>query len=165
MDEIIEYQYRAKPWVMLGVISFFGACAMIMGYAALTNDRGLILNGVITLSIKGATIFYWCVAAVSVFFVIFALLAFIAGMVNPMSIRLTATELFAPKHGFTHKSTILKLHEINKVNIQTVQKQRFMTVYTQDEKMSIAQSMLPNSEAFDSLYTVLVSRTNILRRV
>ena len=65
----IEYPYKPRPRVMLGCVAFFGLIAAGMTYEAITNDRGLILNG-IPLSPRGATIFYAVVAGVCALFVL-----------------------------------------------------------------------------------------------
>jgi hypothetical protein len=157
MADILEYPYRAKPWMMLAAIAFFGACAAGMGYRAVTNDRGLILNRIFTFSVDGATIFYWCIAAAAALFVVGAILALIAGLTNPMAVRLTATDFSAPKHGFAKKLIVIALRDIKEIGIQTVHKQRFMNVYFRNGKLSIAQSMLPNSEAFERLHSGLAA--------
>lgn len=159
-DLALEYPYKAKAGVMLACMAFFAACAATMAHAALTNDRGLILNGIITFGTEGATVFYWCVAAVSVLFVIVGAFGFFAGLRKPVSIRLTATELSAPKNGFTRKPTRIPLHEIVDVGVQTIQKQRFLTVHHRSGKLNLAQSMLPNSEAFEKLHAALVAGVN-----
>lgn len=164
MADILEYPYKAKPWMMLAGIAFFGACAAGMGYRAITNDRGLILNGIFTFSVEGATIFYWCIAAAAAIFVAGAVFALLAGLTNPMAVRLTATEFSAPKHGFTKKPTVIPLHDIKEIGIQTVQKQRFMNIYFRNGKLSIAQSMLPNSEAFEKLHSGLVAKVKTQQR-
>jgi hypothetical protein len=158
MSDILEYPYKAKPLMMLAGILFFGCCAVWMGYVALTNDRGLILNRIFTFSSEGATIFYWCIAVVAALFVVFAIIALIAGLTKPMTIRLTATELSAPKHGFAKKPTVIPLRDIKDIGIQTVQKQRFMNIYFRNGKLSIAQSMLPSAEAFEKLHNRLVGK-------
>lgn len=161
MAEILEYPYKAKPWMMLAGIAFFGACAVGMAYTAVTNDRGLILNRIFTFSVEGATIFYWCIAVGAALFVVGALFALITGLTNPMVVRLTATEFSAPKHGFAKKLTVLPLRDIKEVSIQTVQKQRFMNIYFRNGKLSIAQSMLPSSDAFEKLHSGLVAKVKI----
>lgn len=159
MTERLEYAYKARPGLMLGGILFFGACAVSMIHAAMTNDRGLMIRNLfLTFSPKGATIFYWCVAAVSAIFVLVAVAALISGLANPMSVYLTSTELSAPKHGFARKRLSIPLQSILSVDIQTVQKQRFMNVYHSEGKLSIAQSMMPGAVAFDELYRALLGK-------
>jgi hypothetical protein len=159
MSEKLEYAYKARPALMLGVIAFFGACAAFMIHAALTNDRGLIIKNLfLKFSPEGATIFYWCVATVSVIFVLLAIAAVISGLANPTSVCLTSTELHAPKNGFSKKRLSIPLHSVQSVQIQTVQKQRFMTIYHSAGKLSIAQSLMPSAAAFDELHQTLLTK-------
>ena len=53
----IHISYRPNKIIFLFATLFFGLCCWGMSYAALTNDKGLILNGIITLSVQNATIF------------------------------------------------------------------------------------------------------------
>jgi hypothetical protein len=154
----LEYPYKANAWMMLACIAFFGGIAVMMGHEASTNDRGLILNGILELSVEGASRFYWGVAVVSMLFVPVAVFGLVSRFVNPMSVLLTSTELSAPKNGFTRKRTAIPLQDIVEIGVQTVQKQRFMNIYHRTGKLSVAQSMLPNAEAFETLYAALVAK-------
>ena len=94
--ETLRFEYRPKPLTMALAALFFAACGAFMAHEAANNDRGLILNGVIELSARGATIFYVCLAAVSAVFVAGGLVGVIAGFVRPSYVTLTASELSAP---------------------------------------------------------------------
>jgi len=92
LDEI-AYPYKPKPGKMLiVVVVFFGAGALLLGHEALTNDRGLILNGIIHFDTQGATIFYWCVAGVSAAFTACGLMATLFGLFSNQSLSLSETE-------------------------------------------------------------------------
>lgn len=156
-DDHLEYPYKANAWMMLAGIAFFGACAAMMAYAAMTNDSGLILNGMLTFTTDGATRFYGAIALVSVLFVLVALAALVSSFASPSSIRLTATELAAPRNGFTRKRTAIPLHDIVEVGVQTIQRQRFINVYHRAGKLCVAQSMLPSADAFEKLHAALAA--------
>jgi hypothetical protein len=158
MNDTLEYPYKANPRAMFLAMAFFGACAAMMARAALTNDRGLIINGVITLETVGATRFYWCVAAVSLLFVAGGMAGLIAGRRSPRSVRLTATELSAPKHGFARQPTVIPLSEIQNVGMMTMHRQRMLTIHHARGSLTVTQSMLPGADAFDQLHDTLISR-------
>lgn len=155
--EQLEFPYKPNAWMMLAGMAFFGGCAAMMAYTALTNDRGLILNGIITFTPDGATRFYGAVAIVSVLFVLVAVAALISSFTNPTSVSLTAQELRAPKNGFARQRTAIPLDEIVDIGVQTIQRQRFMNIYHRGGKLSLSQSMLPNAEAFEKLHAALVA--------
>jgi hypothetical protein len=155
--EQLEYPYKANAWMMLLGTAFFGACTAGMASAALSNDRGLILNGIIEFTPDGATRFYGAIAIVSALFVIAALLMLVLSFVSPGSVRLTAEELCAPAGNFGRKPTKIPLDAIVDIGVHTVQRQRFMNVYHHGGKLSLAQSMLPNAEAFEKLHAALAA--------
>jgi hypothetical protein len=159
-DISLEYPYKPNLWKTLAAIAFFGACAGGMGYAAVTNDRGLILNGVITFSPAGAAVFYWCVAAAAALFVLLGLYTLIASSANPGVLRLTATELSVPSRGFSAKPRLVSLADLLQISVQTVSKQRFLIISHRAGKLSVAQSMLPNAEAFEKLQAALAASLN-----
>ena len=144
--------------MMLAGIGLFGAGAGEMAYEALTNDRGLILNGIFTFLVHGATIFYWCVAAVCMLFVLVAIFALARSWATPGVLRLTSTELLLPPNVFVRKPIAIRLSGITGINVHTMYKERFIYVYHAGGKASVNQSMLPNSEAFDRLFTALTAK-------
>ena len=158
MDDTLEYPYRPNPKTMLLAILFFGACAAVMARTAITNDRGLILNSIITMSEQGATTFYWCVAGAAALFVAAGAWGLLAGRNAPRFVRLTPAELSAPKNGFAKEPTVIPLRQIQGMNVQTIQRQRMVTIHHTGGSLTIAQSMLPGAAAFDELCGALAAR-------
>lgn len=65
-----------RPYFILGASSaLFGACAAFLFYRASTNDRGLIINGIIHFDAEGADIFYFVLGVLSALFVLMGGLA------------------------------------------------------------------------------------------
>jgi hypothetical protein len=158
MKEILlEYPYKAKPASMLAGIAFFGACAVVGVSLAVTNDRGLILNGIFRFSANGATIFYWCLAAASMLFVLVAILALTMNLTTPRFVRLTSSELSFPPYGFARQPVVIALSDITQVTIQTIQRHQFLNIHHRNGKSTLSKSMLPNSDAFEKLNAALVA--------
>jgi hypothetical protein len=161
--EVLEYPYRVKFSSMLMAGGFFGLCAAGASYAAITNDRGLIINGLIELSVRGAIVFWWVVAALSLGFVVLAIAAVTVRGAPP--VRLTPTELSAPKFGFSRRPVVIPLTEVASVDIFTVQRQSFIAVATRGGKqINIARSMLPDTQAFETLHHALATRVRAGQR-
>jgi hypothetical protein len=156
--DTLEYRYKPKPWVMLAAMLFFAAAAVFLTMEALTNERGLIIQRVIHLSPQGATITYWCMAVVSAVFAIGGLAGFIAALVSKQYLRLTPTEISAPRFAWSRANTIVRLKEITEISVQAVQNQRFLNLRYAGGKLSITQSFLPSAAAFEELHRALVSR-------
>jgi hypothetical protein len=154
----LEYPYRPKVWIMLLGILFFGACAAGLVNEAQGNDRGLILNGILELSPGGATIFYWCVAGASVALGVLAVLGCIAGLRTPRVVRLTATDISAPKFLFSRTETVVPIAEFLDVHVQRVARERFLKIKHRKGKLTISQGHLPDRQAFDDLCAALADR-------
>lgn len=154
----LEYRYRPKPWIMLAATAFFAAAGALVTMEALTNERGLIVQRFIHLSPQGATIFYWCVAALCALFVLAGLASFMVGLASKRYLRLTSTEISAPKFGWSRSNTVVRLAAITQIAVQTIQKQRILNIYHRGGKLSIVQSFLPNAAAFEEVHKALVSR-------
>jgi len=76
---------------------------------AITNRRGLILNGVFHFSVQGATAFYWTVCAVSGAFVAFGFLRLTVGFKKRPPLMLTATHIAVPQVGFSREPRTVDL--------------------------------------------------------
>jgi len=151
----IEHPYKPRPWIMLLATLFFAGVAATMAHAALTNDRGLVLNGVVELSTARATIFYWCIAGIGGVFVLAGLPLFVIGLVGKGYVRLSATELSAPRFGFSRTNTVIPLADIEAIGVQSVRQERFLTIVHGHGTLSISQSCLPNAAAFEELCAAL----------
>jgi hypothetical protein len=149
--QTIEYPYKPQPRTMLLVILFFGAVAAVMSNAALGNDRGLIIDGIITLETHGATIFYWCIAAAGAAFVLLGLAMLVVGLTSDGRLRLTPTELSAPRRGFSRASTTIPLADIQGLRVHAVNNQYFLDVTHRSGKLTIIRSCLPSKAAFEEI--------------
>lgn len=156
-----EYPYKPKVLVMLLAALFFAACGAGLTNAALTNDRGLIINGIITLGPGGATIFYWVMVGACSVFVLGGLWGIIIGLTSDRRLVLTETGIRAPKGGYSRQYVTIRFSDILNVTMQSVQKQRFLTVHHTNGKMSIAQSMLPDKEAFEEVTRMVTQKVKV----
>jgi hypothetical protein len=144
---------------MAAASAFFGACLIFMGREAMFNDRGLIINGLIHLGPAGATIFYWCLAAVSGVFVAIGIPAFFVGLLSSRRVTLTATAISAPKFGFSRAPTVVLLSDVQQVSLQKVQKHRFLNIHHAHGKLAIAESYLSSAAVFEALCSEIIART------
>ena len=149
--QTIDYPYKPAPRTMLLVMLFFGAVAGVMANAALGNDRGLIINGIIRLETHGATIFYWCVAGIGAAFVLLGLVMFVVGLTSKGRLRLTPTELSAPKRAFGGANAAIPLSQIQGIHVYAVRDQHFLDVTHSGGTLTILRSCLPSTAAFDEV--------------
>ena len=156
--QTIEHPYKPRRGPALLALLFFAACGAFAAHEAIGNDRGLILNGVIRLEVEGATRFYWTIAALSAVFVLIAIAMLAAGLTGTASLRLSATELSAPRSAFSRSSTVVRRADIAGVDVMTVNKQRFLHVHHPGGTLTILQSCLPSDVAFDEVCSALRAR-------
>jgi hypothetical protein len=153
--QIIDYPYKPRPRTTLLGILFFGGAAAVMANAAIGNDRGLIINGIIKLETHGATIFYWCVAGTSGAFVLVGLAMLLVGLTSTARLRLTPTELSAPSRGFGRTSTTIPVADIQGIHVHAVHNQHFLDVTHRNGSLTILRSCLPSTAAFDEVCEAL----------
>ena len=145
---------------MIFVIVFFGACTFFMGNEAATNEQGLILNGIIEFSTKGATIFYWAIAASSLAFVVLGFLLLIISISSKREIVITEDSITSPKSGLSKQNITVHFSDITGMYIQTVNKTKILNIEHHYGKLSIASSMLPSKTQFDELVSLIQARVN-----
>jgi hypothetical protein len=140
----LSYPYRQSLRTTALLVLFFGACALVSRHAALTS------GGVMA-------ILLWGVALAGAAFVVGAVLTFGIGLRGSRAVTLTDREISAPKSRLSREVVVVPLSEIRSVGIQTVQKQRFLSVEHSRGTLAIAESYLPDG-AFDELLASLHAR-------
>ena len=126
MSEVIEYRYKpSTAWLVMGIL-FFGGGSIWLAQRALSNDRGLILNGALHLGIQGATIFYGILAMGSGGLAALAVLGLISSMMTKKVIRMTATEIHIPQGLFKKRIREVPFSEIAHVKKYQQYGQRFL---------------------------------------
>ena len=146
--DTIAYPYKPKPGKMFAAFFFFGAGTVILAYRAFTNERGLILNGLIHFDPDGATRFYWCITALSAGMALLGLMLVLIGLTSNQLLSLSDTELSAPKWLLSPANTIVPLSSIRRLEVKTVHKLHFLSVYHTGGKLTIQAQKLPDTDAF-----------------
>jgi hypothetical protein len=153
--KIIDHPYKPKAWAMALASLFFAAIAAMLAHEAMTNDRGLVLNGIIHFSESGATTFYWCIAALSALFVAVGVPAFFLSLTSSHRLVLTDARVSAPKFGFSREPTVVPLSSIIGLDLQEIHRQRMLHIRHKAGRLTIMQSWLPDKAAFDGFVAAL----------
>lgn len=95
------YRYRMSPLMSLFGMGFFGACLAVFVVLATDNDQGLVLNGIVTLGVQGATWFYLALGAACAVFVGLGL----AGLVMPARTLVVGEHEASVPSGFMARNT------------------------------------------------------------
>lgn len=150
--------YRSKPWVMALAALFFAGIGVVIFKRAQTNDRGLIINGIIHFETGGATVFYWILTAFCAGFVLVAMLGLIRAFGKPREVVLDDRTLSAPRNGISRTIVTVPLTSITGIDFSEVSRQRFLDIRHTHGKLSIPASMLPSANDIQLLAMEIAER-------
>lgn len=151
------YPYNPKATTIILCILLFGACAVMLGWKAAMNDRGLILNGVITLSEYGASVFYWTLATLSVGFVLIGILLTIQRAMGSVSLEISNSAVRLPS-GFLKRSiTEIDLADVIDLSETTVQGQRFFYLHTAAKKYCLNRALMPSKADYEDAKVLITA--------
>ncbi len=156
----VERSYAYQPkWISILFLFFFiGLLTLGLGYMALWNDRGLVINGIIELSTQNATILYWVLTALCAAGVLLSVLLAAKRLAIKHRIALTASSIIVPKSSWSVDETDIPYQNIREISMSEVHKQKFLHLHQQDGKYSIVASMLPSRKDFEELHNLLMER-------
>ena len=143
---------------MLLAGALFGVFGLGLGHEALTNDRGLLLNGVIELETSGATVFYWILTLVCLGFVVCGLGGVILGMTSRRTVVLGDNSLSTPGTAWSRRNTDIPLSNITDLAMQTLHGQQFLTIFHIGGKLSLVRSMFSSPAEFEEFAETLRDR-------
>ena len=136
---------------------FFAVCAASLTWRAATNERGLILNGVITLTPFGASAFYWVLAGLSTLFVILEIVLAFARVRGAAFLELTVDTLVIPRGFAGKKFRRIPYAEIVAVSEFSVVGTRSLGIRTATRQYWVAATVLPSHEDYEALKRFLVA--------
>ncbi|MGK0290936.1 MAG: hypothetical protein ACI86H_002399 [bacterium] len=154
----IRFPYQTNKKIILSAIALMGAIAGVFLKLALENDRGLIINRIIKLSVQSATIFYWSLAIFVLSIVVLASFAVIRNIVEKREIILTDTSISSPKSGISSKIISIQFQDIIDIEVQKIQSQQYLYLFYPDGKLTIPQIMLPDKKIFEELVKQVTER-------
>ncbi|HET6175392.1 MAG TPA: hypothetical protein VFE61_00570 [Candidatus Sulfotelmatobacter sp.] len=153
----LNFPYKPKPWIMLAAVLFFAACALTGWHVHATQTDPLVVLG-IRLAPDDARTVFGAMAAVSVLFVVGGIFGFVTGLRSSDHLTLTDQYISAPKYGFSRSVTTIPLADIQRIELQTIKRQRLLNIYRRNGRLPITQSFLPNAEAFEKVRSALAAR-------
>ena len=155
--ETLRYPYRPKTWVMALAGSFFAVCAVVLAYTARDNDRGLLINGVISLDTGQASIFYWVLCALSVGFVAAGLFGVVTSLREPREVMVDSTGVTLPASRWSSDTVTIPFASITDLRIQQVQSQKFLIIRHSAGKQSVMRSMMPSRADFETFAEAVIA--------
>lgn len=138
---ILRYRYVPRLAPMLAALSFFGACLIFYVWRSATNDRGLIINGLLELERDGATVFFGSLAVASAGFVLVGLWGVSTRVRAPSYLVLDEKSLSIPSR-FRRKARTIPYAAIQDIQLLNVQGQSMLQIATESGKVTVAAIML-----------------------
>lgn len=163
--ETLKYAYKPKVTTMILGVIFFGVCSAVLYNEAATNDRGIIIDRIITLDAWQATIFFWGLCGASVVMTLGALLGIVKGMISTHNLVMDDLTIRFPKSGLSDVLVTIPYRDISDMTMVQMRSQRWLRIAYSGKKVNLNRSMLPNNAAFDRVCTVLAERVHSARYV
>lgn len=156
-----RYAYRPKWTTILFGTIFFGVGAAVLFSKAKGNDRGLIIDGLITLSPDSAVVFYQVLGGLSVVFVAMCGFLLVLRLKLQQSILLTDRGLSVPRSRWSSAVTFVPFSDIVSCTRSSVSGQRFLVIDYGSGKFRLAASMLPGKADFDAISDEIARHTGL----
>ncbi|HEY9716411.1 MAG TPA: hypothetical protein V6C69_02995 [Trichormus sp.] len=149
------FQYNAKPVTMGLCVAVCCLCAWFFTNEALNNDRGAIIEHIITLDTGQATVMYWCFVGFMVIGVILAIFSLVRTFTNPKFVRLDADSVVLP-YGFMQRLTArIPYSSIDNITETQVSRNRFLYLHTRSKKYPLMASLLPSKQIYEEIKAFL----------
>jgi hypothetical protein len=163
MAHPVTYPYRPKPGLMLLVVIFFAACAVIITRLALPEPHGLRLFGLIRLGPAGADIFFWILIALSCTFVGIGVLGLIAGFISKAELQMDGDGIEAPKSGVNPTRQRIEFRDVLDIQQRQLKSQHILTLRGASDKLTINSQFLPNRASFEDVAQRVIEGVAVAR--
>ncbi len=155
----LTYKYEGKTWLLLLSGLFFAAAAAFFYYLAVSNDKGLIINNIISLSENGAAIFYWVLFALSMGFVLIMFVGLYFKIKNaPNHLVIDEEKIIIPPIGLRRKTTEIAFSDIESLRETKISGNDMLMIYFNGKETSIHKSLMPNKQAFEEAKAFIIQQ-------
>ncbi len=158
-----SYPYKTKIVMALICLLIFGTMALFLSLQGATNDRGLVINGVIKFSETGATIFYWVLALFCWGFVIKVVADVLQRFQGTLVLEVTETSLRIPLGFFKKTITEIEYSDVVDFTETKVQLNRFFHLHTRQRKFDLNRAMMPSKEAYEEAKDLILKAVTAQR--
>lgn len=154
-----EYLYAMPVAKALAITVFFALCGVVLYHEYTTNDRGLIINGIITLDKGGADIFYLVLAICSALFVVAGIASLFIGRVKKEYLRLYSDRIEIP---WKKEAAAVQFNMIEGIKRTDISGTIIVEITTKDgKKYSITNARVKGKKEFGEIMGFLSAKTNI----
>ncbi len=153
----MRFAYKPKTLTMILAGGFFLLCAVALAFRAASNDRGLILNGIINLDQGGATTFYYVLAGLAALMSVGGFIGFVQSLKGPGFVVLDETGVGFPGN-LGQKPVRIAYDAIKRLERGGAYRQRWLYIFHTGGRHAIMSSMLANAAQLDEIEALLAQR-------
>jgi hypothetical protein len=150
-DSAVAFRYRASLGKLTMAVLFFGATAWWLAVTAAHNDRGLLINRIIPLSVDQATTAYAALATLAGGFTALALVGIFLALFVDRRVVVSADGIVAPRGRFSIRHVDIPLSAVIRVHVEQFQHGRRLAIDHTAGKLTIDESMLNGAGDFEEL--------------
>jgi hypothetical protein len=156
-----EFSYRAS-WKNIVVPFSLGAVlGALAAHEASTNNKRLIINGLIELSVSQATVFFWAISVFMFALVLLALMSLLQKLRGPTRIAVTRNGIVVPGPPWAPTERYFLFSDITSMKLVNIYKQNILQVVTRIGKFAVTQQNMSSVEEFKSIVMLLKERANL----
>lgn len=144
-----EVPYGPKAWKMATVAIFISASELVI-VLVVTHDQSA------SFAIRSVL---WCIVIFGAYPLAAALATLVVTCAVHRTLKLTTFEISAPRAGYSLQNTTVPLREIKKVTVRLTPDGRYVDIYHSTGRLGVAESWLPNSEAFEKVLGAVSGQT------
>jgi len=153
MTAVKEFKYSVRQWKIILAMLFFAVCGAFFFREAITNHRGLIINGMIRLNTGQAAVFWYVWAGISCLFVLRGATGMILEMLYGQKLIIYSDGLGLPVR---KKNVRLLFSEIASARVMDVYGTRIIEFVTKDnKKYSIPDIKFGSKAEFDEVFALI----------
>jgi hypothetical protein len=153
-----SYVYQPSWRRLLRAAIFLSLAAAVLVWQAATNQRGLIIDEVMRLSIGQAISFYWFLAA-SAGGALFLLVFFALHRLNGRDrIVFAPSALVVPKSRWSHEERSIPYASITGLRVWAFAREKCLTIRHRGGRYQLVQSYLESPAVFAEIGTLLAER-------
>ena len=159
LGTMTSYSYRPRILTMLWAGGFFAlACAFFI-HRASTNDRGLVIRGMIEFGVEGATRFFAALTVVSALFVIIAVGLTVLGLIRGPRLVLEDDHMIIPSGLWVARTRVVRFADIRRLSETKVSGQDLLTLTTTSGAVTLIKGHFACNADYAEVLAILRQKT------
>ena len=151
-----QYKFPASSNFLMLVVGF--GLPLVFVYLALSNQRGLRLQRILTLSTSQATTFYWCAAAVSSAVAVMIVWGVVSRSSAPGTIQLGPTSAVIPAATVRGEFINVPYSAIHRIDVQEIARSKMAVIHSTAGESRLMSSAFATDSQFLTFLQTLKSR-------